>query len=267
MKNLKETLAIVTAAVVSVAFTGGLLSTLHMVNHDVTASAETLKLRDSGRLGNCGYYDVNISYQVIEEQYWDDEIGAPVYNNYIEINSVYIEASAYMMTTTVPDGYDYSSGVPSYTEPLIYQIPSEIDGVPVVSIEELSCSFGGNMTYRAEITVPEGVTSIGSVNFDDNNSDYHYSEENTLLFLPDTIESIGTIESYGYPALNTIYSGTLRELFEIYPYIYQESGIFICSDGEFNTKSPVFNGTCAEWIEICPVNFEEISVTCTDGNA
>lgn len=88
-KNLKETLAIVTAAVVSVAFTGGLLSTLHMVNHDVTASAEALKLRDSGRLGNCGYYDVNISYQVIEEQYWDDEVGAPVYNNYIEINSVY----------------------------------------------------------------------------------------------------------------------------------------------------------------------------------
>lgn len=291
MKNRKELCAVLTASAMAVSLTSGLPGIQRSQNTDCIVSAETLTYSESGSPpgSNYGEWSFEVSYELIEDQYWDDELGAPVYRDrYIIVTGVTMDIECYCYTG---DGnYGGSTG---YLE---LDIPAEIDGVPVREIGNVSVSGaieGYATTYGTldiSLNVPESVTKIGALHMGEgvSSSDVtlnipdsvteigSVSMEGGFLFLPGTLTSLGSVsmDSSQSRLGQIFYDGSFAQFISLYPNFSVDTGFFSCSDFEYysggawgTTDMFKFSGTCAEWLDICPSGLSEVTVTCSDGKA
>lgn len=264
MKKWKEICVVMVATVMTIFFTGGMMGLYNVRDTGFKANAETLMYKEeiNNIDGNWDYNHVDIFgdaciyYELIEESYWDDSIGAPVYDSYIVITGLSMNLSVTIVTmygiTNVPQAKNIS-----------FSIPSNIKGVPVKEINDVDvkCSISGggyDSISSIEINVPKTVTKISSLSV----GNFTYSNKVILNVYPKSTE-IGKIVNSGRTNYLDI---TCAELFDMFPSIGIENGEFSCSDGSFESYyDGRFDGTCAEWTAICPKNMEELSVTCSDG--
>ncbi|MDE5563945.1 MAG: dockerin type I repeat-containing protein [Oscillospiraceae bacterium] len=250
----------------------------------ITAKAETLTYYETEDI-NDGYYGGDCtgsvttacSYTITENQSWDDTLGEPVDDKYITIVNIDIIADisvpTYLFTYAIDDPYYASYGSIRYGSmdlsqswidwefTLNYTIPAEIDGIPVRIIDASITykTYGNSDRYpTVHVIVPEEIKTIQKLT--DSNS-----FNPCCLHLPSTVQKIGTLHLKNW---NIQFDGTCAELFAAYPYIQEGDGKFICTDGKLNLNNDVsisYDGTCAQWVEICPVNLVYYAASCSDG--
>ncbi|MBQ8514724.1 MAG: dockerin type I repeat-containing protein [Ruminococcus sp.] len=288
MKKWKALCAGLTLAAAAVFCTGGMLGLYHAEDTEITASAETLTYTESGSCsnGNYGTWYFEVSYNLIEEQYWDDQLGAPVYTDrYIVVTGVTMDIECYCYTG---DNY-YGGGLYD----LKLNIPAEIDGVPVREIGNVSVDGAiegyamSSGTLMVRLNVPDSVTKIGNLTMGED-----VSGDKVYLYIPSSVTEIGsvsmergflslpsTLTSLGRVSMGSLrsddgqirYGGSFAQFAELYPNFSPETGFLKCSDFEFYSVNYndifEFSGTSAEWLDICPAGLSEIEVICSDGRA
>ncbi len=216
---------------------------------------------------------VNVGYDIIENQTWDDTLGEPVYENYIIIKRVTFQIT----THELPPPTDASGETQDLTRwsyndiDWYYTIPSTIDGMPVKTIDAdvyVDCEPTYSIDYRCDIdvhlTIEEGVETLTRLNYPDN-SDYRLNIESVSLTLPD---SIRTIEAFSCDSADFKLPNHIETIGRLScPNAAITLPNTVKTIGFLSAKSITFNGTCAQLFAVYPkISTSDGDFICMDGS-